>query len=128
MSLEDKMIQDFIQLVETQWPLFADYQGELEALVKNLPSDKEGMSDAIASWCESHPLASPEPKAMPHRHQTRKFIKKCCKITFVATNHRLKTNHDGGFSAGISGKCQADLICFSAMLRYRVCGRAAGGR
>jgi hypothetical protein len=55
MSLEDKMIQDFIQLVETQWPLFADYQGELEALVKNLPSDKEGMSDAIASWCESHP-------------------------------------------------------------------------
>ncbi len=55
MSLEDKMIQDFIQLVETQWPLFADYQEELEALVKNLPSDKEGMSDAIASWCQSRP-------------------------------------------------------------------------
>jgi|GEM_PF-4072759 len=31
------MIQDFIKLVETQWPLFADYQGEFQALVKNLP-------------------------------------------------------------------------------------------
>ncbi|MCT7984033.1 hypothetical protein NG796_12065 [Laspinema sp. A4] len=55
MSLEDKMIQDFITLVETQSLLFADYPGEVEALIESLPEDKEGMSDAIADWYESHP-------------------------------------------------------------------------
>ncbi|MEB3827682.1 hypothetical protein [Phormidium sp. CCY1219] len=55
MSLEDQTIQNFITLVETQWPLFADCQAELEQLQANLPSDKEEMSDTIADWCESHP-------------------------------------------------------------------------
>jgi len=55
MSLEDQTIQNFIALVETKWPLFADCQAELEQLQANLPSDKEEMSDTIADWCESHP-------------------------------------------------------------------------
>lgn len=55
MLQEDKDIQDFIKLVETQRPLFADCQEELQQLLGNLPSDKEGMSDAIADWCEAHP-------------------------------------------------------------------------
>ena len=55
MLLEDQTIQNFITLVETQWPLFADCQGSLEQLQANLPSDKEEMSDTIADWCESHP-------------------------------------------------------------------------
>ncbi|TVQ58253.1 MAG: hypothetical protein EA366_07000 [Spirulina sp. DLM2.Bin59] len=55
MSLEDQMIQDFIALVETQWPLFVDCQRELTQLCESLPEDKEAMSDAIAAWCESHP-------------------------------------------------------------------------
>lgn len=55
MLLEDKTIQKFLTLVETQSSLFADCQGELEQLWKSLPEDKEGMSDAIASWCQSRP-------------------------------------------------------------------------
>ena len=55
MLLEDQTIQNFIALVETQWPLFADCQADLEKLQANLPSDKEGMSDTIADWCESRP-------------------------------------------------------------------------
>jgi len=55
MLLEDKTIQKFLTLVKTQSSLFADCQGELEQLSKSLPEDKEGISDAIASWCESHP-------------------------------------------------------------------------
>ncbi|MBK4729020.1 hypothetical protein JJD41_03820 [Oxynema sp. CENA135] len=55
MLQEDETIQDFIKLVETQKPLFADCQEELQQLLGNLPSDKEGMSDAIADWCEAHP-------------------------------------------------------------------------
>ncbi|MCT7976586.1 hypothetical protein [Laspinema olomoucense] len=53
MSLEDQIMQNFLTLVETQPPLFADCQGELEQLCKSLPEDKEEMSDAIADWCES---------------------------------------------------------------------------
>ncbi len=32
MSLEDQIMQNFLTLVETQPPLFADCQGELEQL------------------------------------------------------------------------------------------------
>ncbi len=55
MPLEDRTLQNFIQLVETQWTLFANDPGELDALLENLPSDKEEMSDAICEWCESRP-------------------------------------------------------------------------
>ena len=55
MSLEDQIMQNFLTLVETQPPLFADCQGELEQLCQSLPEDKEEMSDAIADWYESHP-------------------------------------------------------------------------
>jgi hypothetical protein len=55
MSLEDQIMQNFLTLVETQPPLFADCQGELEQLCNSLPEDKEEMSDAIADWYESHP-------------------------------------------------------------------------
>ena len=55
MLQEDQTIQNFITLVKTQWPLFADCQGSLEQLQANLPLDKEEMSDTIADWCESHP-------------------------------------------------------------------------
>jgi hypothetical protein len=55
MSFEDRTLQNFIQLVETQWTLFANHQGELDALLESLPSDKAEMSDAIYEWCESRP-------------------------------------------------------------------------
>lgn len=55
MSSRDQYIQNFITLVETQWPLFADCQGELEQLRTSLPDDSKGISNAIASWCQSRP-------------------------------------------------------------------------
>ncbi|WP_199247798.1 hypothetical protein [[Phormidium] sp. ETS-05] len=55
MSSRDEYIQNFITLVETQWPLFADCQGELEQLQTSLPDDIKGISNAIASWCKSRP-------------------------------------------------------------------------
>ncbi len=55
MSSRDEYIQNFITLVETQWPLFADCQGELEQLQTSLPDNIKGISNAIASWCQSRP-------------------------------------------------------------------------
>jgi hypothetical protein len=55
MSSRDQYIQNFITLVETQWPLFAGCQGELEQLRTSLPDDTKGISNAIASWCQSRP-------------------------------------------------------------------------
>ncbi|MBD1940317.1 hypothetical protein [Microcoleus sp. FACHB-68] len=69
MRLEDQTIQDFITLVETQWPLFAECQGELEQLQTSLPSDREGMSDAIIDWCESHPAILDAMDAMSEQQQ-----------------------------------------------------------
>lgn len=54
MSSRDEYIQNFITLVETQWPLFADCQEELEQLVEKLPSDTRKISNEIAAWCKSH--------------------------------------------------------------------------
>lgn len=72
MSLEDQTIQNFITLVETQWPLFADCQGELEQLWRDLPSDKEGMSDMIADWYESHPAIADAMDAISEEKQTKR--------------------------------------------------------
>jgi hypothetical protein len=55
MSSRDQYIQNFITLVKTRSPLFADCQEELEQLRTSLPEDTAGISNAIAAWCKSRP-------------------------------------------------------------------------
>ncbi len=69
MSSRDQYIQNFITLVETQWPLFADCQEELEQLRTGLPPDTKGISNAIASWCNSRPTIRDAMDAMSERKE-----------------------------------------------------------
>ncbi|MBP0014132.1 MAG: hypothetical protein J7545_10645 [Roseofilum sp. SBFL] len=69
MSSRDEYIQNFITLVETQWPLFVDRQEELEQLGTSLPPDTKGISNAIASWCKSRPPIRDAMDAMSARKE-----------------------------------------------------------
>lgn len=70
MSSRDEYIQNFITLVETQWPLFADRQEELEQLETSLPPDTKGISNAIASWCKSRPAIRDAMDAISERKES----------------------------------------------------------
>ncbi|MCT7975855.1 hypothetical protein [Laspinema olomoucense] len=71
MSLEDQIMQNFLTLVETQPPLFADCQGELEQWCKSLPEDKEEMSDASAAWYRFRPAIRETMYALSQRKETK---------------------------------------------------------
>lgn len=54
MQFAEKIIEAFIQLLETQLSLFsAQDLTELDKLIPTLPADPEPLSQAIIAWCEN---------------------------------------------------------------------------
>ncbi|MCY6493889.1 hypothetical protein [Leptolyngbya sp. GGD] len=56
LSPYEEMIQDFQTLLQNQPELFTEADRDsLTATLQSAPDDIEGLSDAIAAWCEGQP-------------------------------------------------------------------------
>ena len=82
MSLNERKITAFIQLIQSQPSLFLEQdRASLWQLASTLPNDTEQISTAIAEWCKSResirnellPLIGKRPEIAPSRGPSKNF-------------------------------------------------------